>query len=153
TYVDDRLRNRGVDGRNGDSLSEDLDREPMSSEVEEESDATVEVAERLSEGFFGYELDPRQKKLAGSAVHYGFGTAVGAVYAAAAEYSPKVTRGDGVPFGAALMVVSDEVAVPALGLSQPPREKPLSTHLYALCSHAVYGFVLETLRRSVRKAL
>jgi uncharacterized membrane protein YagU involved in acid resistance len=49
------------------------------------------------------------------------------------------------------MAVADDVALPALGVSKPPGETPWSTHLYALCSHAVYGTVLETLRRSLRR--
>jgi hypothetical protein len=122
-------------------------------EENEEAPATVKVVERMSKGFFGYELDERQKEIAGTAVHFGFGTAVGAFYGAVAEFSPAIARGDGVPFATGLMAVSDEVAMPALGLSRAPKRKPMSIHLYALCSNVVYGFVLETTRRAVRRAL
>lgn len=115
--------------------------------------ATERVAANLSRGFFGYELDPRERQIAGTAIHFGFGTAVGAVYGVMAEYSPAIVRGDGVPFGTGLMAVADDVAVPALGLSKPARETPWSTHLYALCSHTVYGAVLEGIRRSLRRML
>ena len=115
--------------------------------------ATVKAVERLSKGFFGYELDERQKELAGTAFHFGFGTAVGAFYGAVAEFSPAIARGDGVPFATGLMAVSDEVTAPALGFSRAPQERPMSTHLYALFSHVVYGLVLETTRRAVRRAL
>ena len=115
--------------------------------------ATERAAAKLSRGFFGYELDPRERQIAGTAIHFGFGTAVGAVYGVMAEYSPAIVRGDGVPFGTGLMAVADDVAVPALGLSKPARETPWSTHLYALCSHTVYGAVLEGIRRSLRRML
>jgi len=118
-----------------------------------EEPATETMAGRLSKGFFGHKLDKRQKELAGTAFHFGFGTAVGAFYGAVAEFSPAIARGDGVPFATGLMAVSDEVAVPALGLSRAPRDRPMSAHLYTLCSHVVYGFVLETTRRAVRRAL
>jgi len=45
------------------------------------------------------------------------------------------------------------VAVPAAGLSKSPREIPLITHVYALASHLVYGWITETVRRAVRRAL
>jgi hypothetical protein len=120
---------------------------------EGEAPATVKAAERLATGLFGYDLDERQKELAGNAVYFGFGTAVGAVYGAVVEFAPSIARGDGVPFATGLMAVSDELAVPALGLSRPAQEKPMSSHLYGLCSLVVYGFVLETTRRAVRHAL
>ena len=139
-YVDRRLLVGGAKGT-------------RSVEENEEALATVKAVERLSKGFFGYELGEREKEIAGTALHFGFGTAVGAFYGAVAEFSPAIARGDGVPFATGLMAVSDEFAVPALGLSRAPQEKPMFIHLYALCSHVVYGFVLETTRRAVRRAL
>jgi hypothetical protein len=56
----------------------------------------------------------------------------------------------GVPFGAILFAGADEVALPALGLSDKPAAYPLSTHVYGLVSHAVYGVTTETVRRIVR---
>ena len=50
-------------------------------------------------------------------------------------------------------VLADELAVPAAGLSKPPKEIPLTTHVYALASHLVYGWITETVRRAVRRAL
>ena len=137
------------------SLSSYVDRrvDAGSPNGSEEAPPTVKALERLSKGFFGYELDERQKELAGTAVRFGFGTAVGAFYGAVAEFSPAIARGDGVPFATALLAVSDDVAVPALGLSHPPKGRQMSSHLYALCSHVVYGFALETTRRVVRRAL
>jgi hypothetical protein len=45
---------------------------------------------------------------------------------------------------------ADEVALPALGLSDKPAAYPLSMHLYGLVSHAVYGVTTGTVRRIVR---
>jgi len=119
----------------------------------DEEPATVKAIERLSEGFFGYELDERQKGLAGTAFRFGFGTAAGALYGAVAEFSPAIARGHGVPFATGLMAVSDEVPVPALGLFRSPPKKSMSLQLYELSSHVVFGLVLETTRRAVRRAL
>ena len=46
-----------------------------------------------------------------------------------------------------------EAVVPALGLSKPPTEYPLSNHLYSLASHFVYGASTEATRRLARRLL
>ena len=97
--------------------------------------ATVKAAEAISEGVFGHELTPSEKDVAGPAVHYALGAAVGGLYGAAGELAPEVGASVGLPFGAVFWLVVDEAAVPLLGLSKGPREYPLSTHVYALASH------------------
>jgi hypothetical protein len=37
-----------------------------------------------------------------------------------------------------------------VGLAKWPTEYPLSTHVYALASHFVYGLTAEAVRRAVR---
>jgi len=117
---------------------------------EEQDDATVETAKIISKNVFGHELKESEKKSAGAAVHYAFGTVTGGIYGAMAEVAPQVTAGTGVPFGAAFWVVADEVTVPLLGLAKGPTAYPLSTHVYSLASHLVYGATAELTRRCVR---
>lgn len=119
----------------------------------EQDDATVKAAKAISSGVLGHELKESEKKPAGAAVHYAFGTATGGLYGALAEVSPQVTMGAGLPFGAAFWLVADEVAVPLLGLSKGPTEYPPSTHAYALASHLVYGVTAEVSRRALRQVL
>jgi putative membrane protein len=114
-----------------------------------EERATVKTAEAVSEAF-GHELQPAEKEPAGQVVHYAYGTAAGAVYGAMAEHWEDARTGEGTAFGAILWAVSDEVAVPALGLSKGPREYPLRTHAMALASHLVYGVTAELTRRVLR---
>jgi hypothetical protein len=120
---------------------------------EEQDDATVKTASAISEGIFDHELTKSEKKIAGPAVHYAFGTSVGGLYGVAAELAPEVARGAGLPFGAAFWLVADETALPLLGLSKGPTAYPVSTHVYALASHFVYGLTAELVRRGVRGAL
>jgi uncharacterized membrane protein YagU involved in acid resistance len=122
-------------------------------DAKEQDDATVKAAEAISEGVFGHELQKSEKKSAGAAVHYAFGTASGGLYGALAEIAPQVTTAAGLPFGAAFWLLADEVSVPLLGLSKGPTEYPLSTHAYALASHLVYGATAELSRRAVRQIL
>lgn len=120
---------------------------------EASENATVKTAEAISENIFDHELEKSEKQPAGNAVHYGFGTTMGALYGAAAEAAPVTSFGYGLPFGTALFIGADEIAVPALGLSKPPTEIPLSKHAYGLASHLVYGLTAEMVRRGVRKFL
>jgi uncharacterized membrane protein YagU involved in acid resistance len=118
-----------------------------------EDDTTVRTASAISEGLFAHTLTQKEKKIVGPAVHYILGTGVGGLYGAAAEISPEVTTGTGLPFGAVFWLVVDEGAVPLLGLSKGPRAYPLSTHAYALSSHFVYGLTAEIVRRFIRRAI
>ncbi len=120
---------------------------------EEQEPATVKAAEMISEGVFDHELAKSERKPAGEAVHYAMGATSGAIYGVMSELVPSVAVGAGLPFGAAVWLISDDVAVPALGLSKSPTEYPLSTHAYALVSHFVYGLTTDIVRRAVRGVL
>ena len=122
-------------------------------DTKEQDDATVETAKVISRNVFGHELQESEKKPAGAAVHYAFGTVTGGFYGALAEVSPQVTMAAGLPFGAAFWLIADEITVPALGLSKGPTEYPISTHAYALASHLVYGMTAEFSRRALRHVL
>lgn len=139
--------------RSNDQDRANEERQAANSYKEEQDDTTVKAASAISEGIFGHELTKDEKKIAGPAVHYALGTAVGGLYGAAAEAMPEVASGKGLPFGAAFWLVVDETAVPVLGLSKPPTEYPVSTHVYALASHLVYGLTAELVRRTLRRAL
>ena len=125
----------------------------QSEDAKEQDDATVETAKVISRNVFGRELQESEKKPAGAAVHYAFGTATGGLYGALAEVTPQVTTGAGIPFGAAFWLIADEVSVPLLGFSKGPSEYPVSTHVYALASHLVYGVTAEMSRRALRQVL
>jgi putative membrane protein len=119
----------------------------------EQDDATVETAKAISKTVFGHELQESEKQPAGAAVHYAFGTLSGGLYGALAEVTPQVTTAAGLPFGAGFWLLADEISVPLLGLSKGPTEYPVSTHVYSLASHLVYGMTAEFSRRAVRRVL
>ena len=119
----------------------------------EQDDATVETAKAISKTVFHHELQESEKESAGAAVHYAFGTLSGGLYGALAEVTPQVTTAAGLPFGAGFWLLADEISVPLLGLSKGPTEYPVSTHVYSLASHLVYGVTAELGRRAVRQVL
>jgi putative membrane protein len=125
----------------------------VSSKEKQQEPATFKAAEVISAGVFDHELEEHEKKLAGDVVHYAVGSASGAIYGAAAELTPEVTAGAGIPFGSAVWLVVDEGAVPILGFSKGPTEYPLSTHVYALASHFVFGLTTEVVRRALRRTI
>lgn len=116
-------------------------------------DATMKAAGKIAHALLHRDRSLEEEKKLGPVVHYAFGAVMGAVYGGAVEMVPQARFGAGLPYGAAVFLGADEVAVPALGLSKPPKEYPASTHLYGLASHLVYGLSLEMVRRGVRRVL
>jgi putative membrane protein len=136
--------------KSGEQESQSQNNRPQGQEQKE--DATMKAAGKLAQAALGRDLSKQEKKKAGPAVHYLFGTFAGAVYGLIGEYLPLARVGFGTVFGATLFLLADELAVPALGLSGSATEAPLSSHLYGLSSHLVYGASAEGIRRGIEKA-
>ena len=126
---------------------------PQKRQESGEENATVKTAAAISRNLFHHELTDREKQLAGPVVHYGYGAVIGALYGGLAELLPIVRAGMGLPFGFALWLAGDEVAVPALGLAKPPTEYPPEVHADALAAHFMYGITTDVLRRVLRHVL
>lgn len=122
-------------------------------EHEEEVPATVKTATAISRRILKTELSDEQKKAAGSLVHYGYGTAMGAVYGGICEFLPKAGLAAGIPFGAVLWLIGDEIGVPLMGFSKPPTQIPASVHADALAAHAIYGLAADGTRRIIRDGI
>lgn len=119
----------------------------------EDEPANVKTAEAISENVFDHKLKKSEKEPAGEAAHYAMGATSGLIYGIVSEIAPMTTAGLGLPFGAAVWLVADDVVVPALGLAKPATQYPLSTHAYALSSHLVYGMTTDLVRRGLRELL
>jgi len=126
------------------------DQQRQQQHAEQQEDSTEIVARKIAEAT-GKELAPEEKKKAGQAVHYAFGTLMGALYGVAAELVPEVTTGGGTAYGTLLFLGAHEVAVPAFQLSPPPTETPAPDHLQHWAAHVVYGGSLELVRSIMRR--
>lgn len=115
--------------------------------------ATEKLADRIAKGLLHRPLKPQQRKWAGTLVHYAYGALAGGLYGTLAERRTPLAAAAGVPYGTALWLITDEVAVPALHLSKAPTKYPVSNHALALASHAVYGATTDVVRRLVRRAI
>ncbi len=114
----------------------------------QQEDSTEIVARKLAKAT-GKTLDKEQKKTAGRAIHYTFGTLMGIVYGVSAELIPAATTGAGTAFGTLLYLGADEIAVPAFQLS--PADAPAADRLQHWAAHVVYGGSLELVRSLVRR--
>ena len=119
---------------------------------EHKEGSTEIVARKLAEAV-GTTIPPDKKKQAGQAVHYAFGTLMGAFYGVAAELLPQTTTGGGTAFGTLLFLGADEVAVPAFKLSPPLKLAQAPDHLQYWAAHVVYGGSLELFRSLLRRTL
>ena len=118
----------------------------------EQEDSTEIVARKIAEAT-GKPLTKEEKKKAGRAVHYTFGTLMGVVYGVSAEILPEVTTGAGTAFGTLLFLGAHEIAVPAFQLAPSPAETPATDHLQHWAAHVVYGGSLELVRSLIRRLI
>jgi putative membrane protein len=112
--------------------------------------ATVQVAEKVSREALGHELTGAEKPVAGAAVHYGYGAAMGALYGGLSELVPVVGTGLGIPYATALWLFGDEIAVSKLGLGKPIEATTPAEHAASFSAHLVYGVTLDVARRVLR---
>lgn len=120
---------------------------------EDDEPNTVKAADVVAEASVGEPVPEEYRKPAGTAVHYGFGAFLGAVYGAAVELRPSASAGFGTGYGAAVSLFADELAMPALGFTPPAPEVPASAHLRGFVSHLVFGAALEGARRLLTTAI
>lgn len=128
------------------------DQQQKEQEAGKQEGSTEKVARKIAE-VAGKEIPPDEKKKAGQAVHYAFGTLMGAFYGVTAELVPEVTTGGGTAYGTLLFLAADEVAVPTFQLSPPATQTAPTDHLQHWAAHVVYGGSLELIRSLLRKLM
>jgi uncharacterized membrane protein YagU involved in acid resistance len=109
--------------------------------------STYQAADAISRTVTGEPLDGDNKPAAASAIHYAFGGSVGAIYGAAALNNPDIAAWGGVPFGASVWLIADEMGMPLMGLAKAPTEHPLQDHATTFASHLIYGATTDAVRR------
>ena len=112
-----------------------------------------EPPELLAEQIAEHPLDDETKEIASETIHWGFGALTGAAYGALAEFYPAATAKEGASFGIALMTLTHEKALPAMGLSAEPEDQTFREKSSEAASHVLYGVVTEKVRGIVRKML
>lgn len=109
--------------------------------------ATIKAADTLARATSREPVTQKYRETAGMAVHYATGAVLGGLYGALTHWRPAAATGLGVPFGLATMLAVDDALVPAFGWGPAPQDTPAATHGYSAASHAVFGVVLDAVRR------
>lgn len=114
--------------------------------------ATVALGRLAYERVKGREPSRERKAQLGTAVHWGYGMAVGALFG----FLESRMRTDDIPaglgYGAALWLLGDELAVPLLGLADGPTAHPPGVHAQALGAHLVYGLATGAAIKALERA-
>jgi putative membrane protein len=121
-------------------------------EKNEGNNANEQASQAVARRTAGRELTRRELEVAAPVLHYAFGGALGAAYGTVAERAPWATAGLGTAYGTTVWAGADEIAMPAIGWSDPRRFK-LQDHVQSFTAHLVFGLATEVTRRGVRRML
>ena len=138
-------RDEGRDEGDADPLPARGDR-VQADAVRETAATAVRVARRR-------EPEGDEVEVGAAAVHGLTGVVAGALYGAASEYVPAVSRGYGVPLAIGTYLLGRNAGLSLAGLAPRPDRQARADHLAAAASHLAYGVFTELVRRRLRKAL
>ncbi|HUH12794.1 MAG TPA: DUF1440 domain-containing protein [Longimicrobiales bacterium] len=131
-------------------LYEHESEEAREEEEEARGGATAyEVAAERGAEAVGAELTKKQRRRAGTGLHWGLGVGAGAVYGVIRTRVPFVGEAEGVGFGSTFFLLIDEGVVPLLGLTPGPAAFPWQTHVRGLAGHVVFGMVADATLRAL----
>jgi hypothetical protein len=106
-------------------------KQQQDSHESEPDDATVRVADTISEVVRCRKLSKKEKEDCRTIVHYTFGATAGAIYGATTEVESATASGYGLMFGTALWLGADEIAVPPWDCRNGNRVSRLRAHVCA----------------------
>ena len=141
---------RAVDGEAPESAAGKHDARDWQ-ERSEGRNANEMAAQRLAAGIIGRRLERNELAVGAALMHYTFGTVTGALYG---RYLQRHRRdATGIGFGLTVWLLADEIAMPLLGLSDTPRQRPLEKRMQSIAAHLVFGITTELTRRAVQQRL
>lgn len=120
-------------------------------QIRDQQRAHVETARRIAKSTVGKRLSRAQRRDAAPVIHYAIGALAGGAYGLAAELLPVVRRGYGTGFASLFFMGTSQAMIPGFGFG--PQKKGAAAQGDGLSGHLVYGAVLETTRRVLRRFL
>lgn len=117
------------------------------------SAAEEEPSPTFTEQVAGHPLSGTEREAATEGIHWALGVTAGAVYGALAEYYPAAASKGGVSFGMALEALTQEKALPAMGMPAPPEDQTTRERASEMTSYVVFGIATEMVRSFVRGML
>ncbi len=122
----------------GGSQDEGTDQQHGRQDPWEQASAPAKVAKRVSEGLFHQDVAPKHIPLLTHGMHWGYGTAWGAVYGLAHGSVRAAPLRHGVLFGTAVWAMSYVQLVP-MGLYEPPWKYAPKDIAMEVGYHLAYG--------------
>lgn len=110
---------------------------PFGLDVEADRNAAVLMCRQVSD----VQLSDREAEFIGATAHYALSAVSGAGYLSGPEW---VRTGRGIPYGLAIWLFGDLLAVSATGVSDP-RSKTADSHAVAFAAHVLYGIMIDRL--------
>jgi len=104
---------------------------------------TEKLAGIVSENVLGIEMSRETKSSMGKVVYWGYGIFWGGIYGLLRKRVPVLAWGAGLPFGIGFALIGPAVMLPALDLTPPATEFPVSAHARGLISHYAYAATVE----------
>ncbi len=101
----------------------------------------------IAEKLLQRSLSKGQKLLATQFFHWTFGSILGGVYSVLADRYPQVTAGRGLLFGWAVMLLTHDSSLPALGVTPAPWNQGSKELVSEFITHGMYGATTEAVRR------
>jgi hypothetical protein len=120
-------------------------------QLRDQQRAHSETAERLAKSTLGKGLSRAQRRDAVPLVHYAVGALAGSAYGLAAEIFPAVRAGYGTGYAGLLFMGKSQALLPGFGFG--PSKNSATAQGDGLSGHLIYGAVLETTRRMLRRLL
>lgn len=143
-----------VKRRTGDHHPREHDMSAFGRKHASDESATDALGRRVYRAATGHEPAPETKQSLGTAVHWGYGVAMGGAYGLVRSRRRGADIAAGMLFGAGLWALGDELAIPLLGLAEGPKAHPPLEHVQALGGHIAYGATAaaatQVLRRFIR---
>ncbi len=115
---------------------------------EEAETPPVVLANKVKKSMGKDPVRDENKGLVSDAIHWTFGTSVGAAYGALAANNPAISSGLGLPFSLGFWTVTHGSTIPMLGLEPYPVNVRMDYAWNEFAGHLLYGVTLEVVRRT-----
>jgi len=100
----------------------------------------------------GIDLGKERKQQLGTAVHWGYGIAWGAIYGVLRNRVGVTSKAAGVPFGIGFGLFGEGLLLPTFNLTPPATEFPISSHLVGVAAHCAYAATAEAVCSALEAA-
>jgi hypothetical protein len=122
---------------------------PGDPESWEEAPAPAQVGQRVAEGVFDRPLPVASAPLVGSAVHWAYGAAWGALYGLVAETRRPPWAPAGAVLGLGVWAAGHAGLLPAAGLAPPFWRQPHSGAGFAAANHVLFGLATARVEQAL----